>query len=666
LKRRRIVSGLLVTLGLILSMFGTTLPAYAADVALTKGVTPPAPNVYRLGDTIHYVMSITNLSDVMGTNEDIVVEAVWDVLPDGSTVYPTGPALPYTLTPGQNQSYTYDWVATINGTVLNTFYGSGYQISTGGNDYFNLSVAKSSLVIDPAIHIEKSTNGEDADSPTGPYIAVGGPVTWEYVITNPGDSSLSNIIVTDSEAGVTPAYVSGDDGDNILQTTETWIYQATGTAVAGQYANTGNATGTPLLGPDVSDDDPSHYFGSDACIHIEKSTNGQDADLPTGPVIPVGGAVLWEYVVTNCGSVNLTSIVVTDSEAGVTPVYVGGDDGSDGILEPYSLTGETWIYQASGTAVAGQYANTGNATGTPPVGSPISDTDPSHYFGSDVCIHIEKSTNGQDADLPTGPAIPVGGAVLWEYVITNCGSVNLTNIVVTDSEAGVIPTYVSGDDGSDGILEPYSLTGETWIYQASGTAVAGQYANTGNVTGTPPVGSNVSDDDPSHYLGLGPDIHIEKHTNGADADAPTGPHIIIGDSVTWTYIITNIGGVNLTSIVVTDSEPGVIPAYVSGDDGSDGILEPYSLTGETWIYQASGTAMAGQYANIGTVTGTPLVGPAVSDDDPSHYFGRDVTVGWETYPVNKERVLLPWIALLAAIMVGASLLLILRHRRAQS
>jgi hypothetical protein len=110
----------------------------------------------------------------------------------------------------------------------------------------------------------------------------------------------------------------------------------------------------------------------------------------------------------------------------------------------------------------------------------------------------------------------------------------------------------------------------------------------------------------------------------------------------------------------------VIPAYVSGDDGSDGILEPYSLTGETWIYQASGTAMAGQYANIGTVTGTPLVGPAVSDDDPSHYFGRDVTVGWETYPVNKERVLLPWIALLAAIMVGASLLLILRHRRAQS
>jgi uncharacterized repeat protein (TIGR01451 family) len=263
-KKPRIFLGLLVTLGLILSVFGTAVPVMAADVALTKGVTPTAPNVYRLGDTIHYTMSIINVSDTGAEppNEDIVVEAVWDVLPDGSTVNPAGPSLPYTLAPGESQSYTWNWTATISGTVINTFYASGYQETAVGNDDFDLDVQKSSTVIDPAIHIEKSTNGQDADSPTGPYIAVGGPVTWEYVITNPGDSPLSNIIVTDSEAGVTPVYVSGDDGDDTLQTTETWVYRASGTAVAGQYANTGNVTGTPLVGPDVSDDDPSHYTTS--------------------------------------------------------------------------------------------------------------------------------------------------------------------------------------------------------------------------------------------------------------------------------------------------------------------------------------------------------------------------------------------------------------------
>jgi len=40
-------------------------------------------------------------------------------------------------------------------------------------------------------------------------------------------------------------------------------------------------------------------------------------------------------------------------------------------------------------------------------------------------------------------------------------------------------------------------------------------------------------------------------------------------------------------------------------------------------------------------------------------------VGWEPHPTNKVRVLAPWIALAAAIIVGASLLA-LRRRRAQS
>ena len=142
MKRSRILFGLLVTLALALSL-AMAVPVYAADVGLTKGVTPTTPNEYQLGDTIHYVMSIINWS----SQENVVVEAVWDVLPNGSTVYPTGPTLPYTLTPGQNQTYTYDWVATRTGNVTNTFYAHGYQISTGGNDDFSGSRDKSSVVI---------------------------------------------------------------------------------------------------------------------------------------------------------------------------------------------------------------------------------------------------------------------------------------------------------------------------------------------------------------------------------------------------------------------------------------------------------------------------------------------------------------------------------------
>ncbi|MGB6874299.1 MAG: choice-of-anchor U domain-containing protein [Dehalococcoidia bacterium] len=42
--------------------------------------------------------------------------------------------------------------------------------------------------------------------------------------------------------------------------------------------------------------------------------------------------------------------------------------------------------------------------------------------------------------------------------------------------------------------------------------------------------------------------------------------------------------------------------------------------------------------------------------------GNPGAVGWETYPINKVRVLLPWIALFAAIIAGASLLVVRRRR----
>ena len=62
------------------------------------------------------------------------------------------------------------------------------------------------------------------------------------------------------------------------------------------------------------DDDPSHYFGSDAAIDIEKATNGRDADTPTGPYVDIGDDIMWTYVVVNTGNVRLSNIVVSDDQ----------------------------------------------------------------------------------------------------------------------------------------------------------------------------------------------------------------------------------------------------------------------------------------------------------------------------------------------------------------
>ena len=53
-------------------------------------------------------------------------------------------------------------------------------------------------------------------------------------------------------------------------------------------------------------------------------------------------------------------------------------------------------------------------------------------------IRVEKSTNGEDADDETGPEIPIGSPVVWTYVVTNTGSLDLTGVTLTDDQLGGI------------------------------------------------------------------------------------------------------------------------------------------------------------------------------------------------------------------------------------
>jgi hypothetical protein len=118
---------------------------------------------------------------------------------------------------------------------------------------------------------------------------------------------------------------------------------------------------------------------------------------------------------------------------------------------------------------------------------------------------------------------------------------------------------------------------------------------------------------------------------GDDADTPTGPSAVVGDTVRWTYIVTNPGDVPLSDVMVTDDngtpgdpgddfspDPVQDGAFNVGDANGDGLLDP----GEEWRYVAEAPAAFGQYANLGTVVGTPVPpGPPVTDDDPAHYVG---------------------------------------------
>ena len=217
---------------------------------------------------------------------------------------------------------------------------------------------------DPGIKIEKLTNGQDADSAPGPTIPVGAPVTWQYVVTNTGGVTASNLSVTDDQG------VAVSCPKTTLQPGESMTCTGHGVAQSCQYRNLGTVTGKTPTGTNLTASDPSHYFGQHhAAIRIVKSTNGQDANSAPGPTIAVGAPVLWSYVVANTGDVALTGVVVSDDQG----VAVSCPKTT---LQP----GESMTCTGNGVAVAGQYRNVGTARGTPPCGAAVADDDPSHYY----------------------------------------------------------------------------------------------------------------------------------------------------------------------------------------------------------------------------------------------------------------------------------------------
>ncbi len=203
--------------------------------------------------------------------------------------------------------------------------------------------------------------------------------------------------------------------------------------------------------------------------------------------------------------------------------------------------------------------------------------------------------------------------------VTTSGDVEGDTSEAIASFSGVQPTLVGFDevtvmDTNSGFGDPRKTSTDVeYNYDITFMCNAdkGEHPNTATI-----IETSQSDDATVTVNCTNPSVDIEKATNGEDADTPTGPIIIVGNQVNWTYVVTNTGDVTLTDIQVTDNQ-GV--AVTCPKD----IL----TVGESITCTASGVAVAGQYANIGTVIGS--YGETVVDDaDPSHYFGEQMATEW--------------------------------------
>jgi uncharacterized repeat protein (TIGR01451 family) len=291
--------------------------------------------------------------------------------------------------------------------------------------------------------LAKYTNGENADAPPGPIVAAGAAVTWTYLLTNTGDVILTGVTVTDSAPGVTPGYISGDNGDGQLAPDEVWTHQATGAAIAGQYTNLGTGSGVDPYSNVITATDPSHYFGLLSEINLAK--------VASTPRIPPGAVITYTFTVTNGGNVALAAIGLSDDHC--TPGFVGGDADANTLLNP----GETWRYICAVTVTV-DVTNTAVVSGVDALGRAITDTAQATVDVLTPAIALAKT--------PSASSVFVGSIVTYTFTVINAGEAPLFNVTLVDDRCSPVE-YVDGNANSNNALD----LDETWRYRCAAIIV---------------------------------------------------------------------------------------------------------------------------------------------------------------------------------------------------
>jgi len=199
-----------------------------------------------------------------------------------------------------------------------------------------------------------------------------------------------------------------------------------------------------------------------------------------------------------------------------------------------------------------------------------------------------------------------GDTITYNYTVTNPGDVPLSNVSVTDDMIEDIP-YQSGDTDSDGRLD----TDEIWIFTATyniDTDDVSPLVNNAVAVGTYAGSQAIIARTTASVDILRPDIAVTKTAQPTEA--------YVGDTITYTYTVTNPGNTPLSNVSVVDDKAGDA-AYQDGDANEDGNLD----TDETWVFTATYVVTAEDAStlvnlvNTATAYGTDALDREVESED---------------------------------------------------
>src|SRR5690625_1199141 len=305
--------------------------------------------------------------------------------------------------------------------------------------------------------------------------------------------------------------------------------------------------------------------------------------VKSGVLSADGTSIEYTFTVTNTGNVTLTNVVIDDAKLGISGQLI-----NPSTLAPDQEGTYTTTYMVTQADLdAGVVENTATTTGTPPVGDNV--------------------TAGDDENIPLGqdPSISLlkegvldGEEIIYTFTVQNTGNVTLTDVVVNDvmlsNDAIAVNPSTLAPDESGTATATYTVT------QAD--LDAGIVENTATATGKDPEENDVTDEDDE-------DVELER-----DADIQLVKSGVLsedGNTIEYTFTVTNTGNVTLTDVEVND-------AMLSNDAiaVNPSILAPGATGTASVTYTVTQADLdAGVVENTATATGKDPEDNDVTDED---------------------------------------------------
>lgn len=436
---------------------------------------------------------------------------------------------------------------------------------------------------------------------------------WGYIdgaFYSVGTDATGNVVVRFDAATGTSTVVgpmNGPDGTQFTGLAAGAVYVDAGGYLYASNNATGNiyridpTTGATILlsaGPAAAGNDGARCaLAPIPTLTVTKTVEGRQApaDQFTIALENSGGTVLTSATTT--GTATTTSTTNQPVSQGATYTITDAmAAGSAGAINAYNAA-VTCTNTATGASVPA--VGTGPWTFTVPEAAAFTCA----VINAPVPVSVGLVKSADEAAMEN---IEPGQIITYSFAFTNTGDVPLTDIRIDEGEftgTGNAPVAVC----PAGPVAPDATVTCTATYTATQADVdAGSISNTATGTGTPPAGFPVPPVSPPSQITVpappAPAVTVVK-----TADEAAQADLVVGQEITYSFLVTNTGNVTLKDVTVNEgnfSGAGELGDVVCPAEAAS--LAPAAVITCTATYTVvQADVDAGSITNTATATGTP-------------------------------------------------------------